>query len=291
MADASGDVDLRKLRYFVVTADTLNFGQAATALHITQPVLTRQIRALETELGVAVFERSSRGTSLTEAGAALLPEARTLLRSAQALKRRARRSTHGAGTLVVGFMPGVVPTPLLRALRERYPNVSVDVIRTSWDDQVEVIHDGRADLSFVRLPVDRTGLEIVPVFTEPRVAVLSRAHALAGRTVLTLDDLVGLPLLQDPVAVPELLGTRAAADARPQPTVEEKLERVVIDDGFVIVPASTAHAYPRPDVVLRPVDGLAPSEVALVRSTTARSDLLDAAMRDAKRWDVLVHDG
>jgi DNA-binding transcriptional LysR family regulator len=77
------DLDLRKLRYFVVTADALHFGRAAGLLHIAQPVLTRQIRVLEAELGVTLFDRSSRGTALTDAGRTLLPEARTLLRSAQ----------------------------------------------------------------------------------------------------------------------------------------------------------------------------------------------------------------
>lgn len=291
MTDWTGgatDVDLRKLRYFVVTADTLNFGRAAGILHITQPVLTRQIRALEVELGVTVFDRSSRGTALTDAGREILTEAKALLRSAQALQRHARRSARGGLKLVIGFMPGVVPTPLIRALRRRYPDLAVDVIRTSWDDQVDVIHDGRADLSFVRLPINRTGLVVAPVFSEPRVAVLSRAHPLAGAEVVTLEDLAGLRLLQDPTAVPELLGTRSAADALPQPTVEEKLERVVIDEGFVILPASTAMAYPRPDVVLHAVDGLAPSEVALARAAAATSPVMDAAMDDAARWDELV---
>lgn len=288
MTDWTGgasDVDLRKLRYFVVTADTLNFGRAAGILHITQPVLTRQIRALEVELGVTLFDRSSRGTALTEAGHEILSEAKALLRSAQALQRHARRSARGGSKLVIGFMPGVVPTPLIRALRQRYPDLAVDVIRTSWDDQVDVIHDGRADLSFVRLPINRTGLVVAPVFSEPRVAVLSRAHPLAGADVVTLDDLAGLRLLQDPTAVPELLGTRTATDARPQPTVEEKLERVVIDDGFVIIPASTALAYPRPDVVLCAVEGLAPSEVALVRAAAATSAILDVATDQAARWN------
>ncbi|MBU2668052.1 LysR family transcriptional regulator [Actinoplanes bogorensis] len=273
----TADLDLRKLRYFVVTAETLHFGRAAELLHIAQPVLTRQIRALESELGAALFDRSSRGTELSEAGAALLPEARALLRSARALQRHARRGTR----IVVGFMPGLAPAPLIRALRERFPDLEVDVIRTSWDDQVEVVHDGRAELSLVRLPIDRAGVTVVPVLSEPRVAVLSRDHHLAGRDVVTLDDLAGLPLLQDPMAVPELLGTRTAAEARPQPNVEEKLERVVIDSGFVILPRSTALAYPRPDVVLRPVDGLAPSEVALIRAESASSEVLDTAMKIA----------
>jgi DNA-binding transcriptional LysR family regulator len=189
--------------------------------------------------------------------------------------------------VTIGFMPGISPTPLVRALRRRLPDLEVDVIRTSWDDQVEVVHDGRADLSLVRLPIDRAGVVVVPVFTEPRVAALSRTHPLAGRESVTLDDLAGLPLLQDPTAVPELLGTRAAGEARPQPTVEEKLERVVIDDGFVVIPASTAMAYPRPDVVLRPVDGIAPSEVALISAVGATSPAVDIAMELAVDWDEL----
>jgi DNA-binding transcriptional LysR family regulator len=285
MADwtgASADLDLRKLRYFVVTAETENFGRAAGLLHIAQPVLTRQIRALEGELGVVLFERSSRGTRLTPAGSELLKDARALLRTSLAFQRRARRVARAGARLVIGFMPGLVPTPLVQALRERHPALEVDVVRTSWDDQIEVLHDGRADLSLVRLPVERRGLEIAPVLEEPRVAALSRRHPLAERETVTLDDLAGLPLLQDPTAVPELLGTRTATEAQPQPTVEVKLERVVIDDGFVIIPASTAAAYPRTDVVLRPVVGLAPSAVGLARASGAASPVLDDAMRLAR---------
>ena len=84
--------------------------------------------------------------------------------------------------------------------------------------------------------------------------------------------------------MPELLGTRTAAAAIPQPTVEEKLERVVIDDGFVIVPESTALAYPRPDVVLRAVEGLALSDVALIRARGSHSAVLDDAVELASRW-------
>ncbi|HEY0936713.1 MAG TPA: LysR family transcriptional regulator, partial [Trebonia sp.] len=73
------DLDLRKLRYFVAVADQLNFGRAAETLHIGQPVLSRQIRALERELKVGLFERDSQSTRLTPAGQALLDDARSLL--------------------------------------------------------------------------------------------------------------------------------------------------------------------------------------------------------------------
>lgn len=275
---------MRKLRYFLAVADELSFGRAARRLHIAQPVLTRQIRALEADLGVTLFERSSRGTTLTAAGSAIRDDTRALLRGAQTLRRRARRSARSTDQVAIGFMPGILLTTFVRALRRRFPDLAVDVVRTSWDDQVDVVHDGRADLSFVRLPIQRRGLDVVPLYSEPRVAVLSRDHPLATEPQLTLENLADVPLLQDPAAVPELLGTPAAKAARPTPTVEEKLERTAIEGGLVILPESTAQFYRRADVVLRDVEGLAASEVALIRTRQDRSPILDAAMEIARTW-------
>lgn len=272
------DLDLRKARYFVVTAEELHFGRAAERLRIAQPVLTRQIRAFEAELGVMLFDRSSRGTRLTDAGAELVDALRNLLREARTVQRRAARLGHAPNRIVVAFMPGLSPSRLARRLQERFPGLQKEPLRASFDDQVEVVRDGRADLAFVRLPIERRGLVVVPVLAEPRLAVLSVDHPLAERAPVTLADLADLPLLQDPAAVPELLGTRTAAAARPQPTVEEKLERVAIERGFVILPESTARMYTRDDVVLVAVDGLGPSEVALIASEARRSPVIDAAL-------------
>jgi DNA-binding transcriptional LysR family regulator len=280
MADwtgASSDLDLRKLRYFLAVADTLNFGRAAALLHIAQPVLTRQIRALEVQLGAQLFERSSRGTRLTPVGVELVGDARRLLHSARRLQQQARRSGRSDVRLAIGFMPGLVTSPLIRALHGRFPDLDVDVLRTGWDDQVEVLHDGRVDLSLVRLPVPRRGLAILPVVSEPRVAMLSVDHRLAHADHVTLDDLAGIPLLQDPSAVPELRGSRAAEAARPQATVEEKLERVAIEQGLVVLPQSTARYYTRPDVIARAIPGLAPTEVGLARLRGAASPVITAA--------------
>src|ERR1700754_1401466 len=100
---ASMDVDLRKLRYFVAVAEHLHFGRAAAALHIAQPVLSRQIRALEHELKSQLFDRTKRATALTRAGEQLLVDARPLLAGADALQRRVQRAARGSAHFTVGF--------------------------------------------------------------------------------------------------------------------------------------------------------------------------------------------
>jgi DNA-binding transcriptional LysR family regulator len=266
------DLDLRKLRYFVAVAEELSFIRAAERLHIAQPVLTRQIRVLEKELGVELFVRSTRGTALTPAGAELVDDARAILRSAMAVQRRVRHAARGGSRLTIGFMPGILPTETVRALRERFPDLRVDVVRTSWDDQVEMVLDGRIDASFVRFPIRRRGLTVIPLYTEPRVVVLPSTHPLAARESVSLAELGGLDLLQDPQAVPEWRDASAAVrgaahlTGSPPPrarTVEEKLEMVAGELGVVILPASTAQFYTRPDVTYRPVEDLAPNQVAL----------------------------
>ncbi|WP_382307797.1 LysR family transcriptional regulator [Herbiconiux sp. UC225_62] len=296
------DLDLRKLRYFAVVAEELNFGRAAERLRIAQPVLSRQIAALEKELGVELFERSQRGTRLTAAGAALREDARDILIQAAALQRRVRRGSRAGRSIGLGFMPGLIVTPVVRALSERFPALAVEVVRTSWDDQVEMVHDGRIDASFVRLPIARDGLRVTVLFAEPRVVALPASHELATSSAappgpvdagtpdagasdagtsgaVKLADLLPLRLLQAPDAVPEWRDALLAAGTDPHEvmrgrpvvhTVEEKLEHVAALRGVVVLPESTARFYTRPDVVYRMVDDLPPNEVALV--SEARND-------------------
>ena len=226
------DVDLRKLRYFVAVAEQLHFGRAAEALHIAQPVLSRQIRALEEELKAQLFVRDKRATELTPAGRQLLADAGPLLASADALRRRVVRAARGPGSFTIGFMPGLIVTEAVRALAGRHPQLSVNVLRTSWDDQTAVLHDGRADVSYIRLPADQSGLQIQALLAEPRVAVLPAGHRLAGKDMVSIADLADEHLLQDPGAVPEWrdiateMRTRRRRGAPVFRTVEEKLEHV-----------------------------------------------------------------
>ncbi|MEU7973079.1 LysR substrate-binding domain-containing protein [Micromonospora sp. NPDC049089] len=274
------DVDLRKLRYFVAVAEELHFGRAAARLHIAQPVLSRQIRAFEHELRATLFVRDRRSTVLTEAGRQLLTDARPLLASADALRRRVQRAAHGRPTFTIAFMPGLLVTAEARAIGQRHPDLAVNVVRTSWDDQADIVREGRADVSYVRLPVDQSGLCLRPLFTEPRVVVLPTDHRLAGKESVDLAELIEERLLQDPDAVPEwrdLPNRPTDPDPRPRPelnSVEEKLEHVAAYAGMVILPLSTATFYTRPDVGHVPVADLGPNHVCLAWAEDNRSPLV-----------------
>ena len=274
------DLDLRKLRYFVAVAEEMHFGRAAERLHIAQPVLSRQIRSLEDDLGAAVFDRDRRGTLLTPAGEQLLEDAVPLLASAEALGRRVKAAARGTPTLTVAFMPGITLTPATLAFTERHPGVDVRLLRTTWADQVEVLLDGRADVGVVRLPIDPHGLQVQPLFHEPRVVMVPAGHRLADRASLTVRDLAAEHLLQDPDAVPEWRDVALELRSGRRPDVpaihqvEEKLELVASGAGICVLPLSTATFYTRPDVIPVPVDGLGPNEVALAWAASRRSPLV-----------------
>src|SRR5690348_13992207 len=123
------DVDLRKLRYFVAVAEELHFGRAAERLHIAQPVLYRQIRALEDELRAQLFVRTKRATELTAAGRQLLDDARPLLAAADATRRRVAQAARGSKTFTIGFMPGLMVTEAVRTFGATHPGLEIELIR------------------------------------------------------------------------------------------------------------------------------------------------------------------
>jgi DNA-binding transcriptional LysR family regulator len=274
------DVDLRKLRYFMAVAEHLHFGRAAEQLHIAQPVLSRQIRALEAELHAELFARDQRGTRLTPAGEQLRADAGPLLAEAAAAQRRVAQVARGARSFTIGFMPGLIVTAEVRALQAAHPDLDVDVIRTGWEDQAEVILDGRVDVGYVRLPVDPRGLVLAPLFSEPRVVVLAADHRLAGKEEVSIGDLADEHLLQDPEAVPEWrdiaaeMRTRSRGATPPARTVEEKLEHVAAGRGIAVLPLSTAMFYTRPDVTRCVISDIGPNHVSLAWDATRRSALI-----------------
>jgi DNA-binding transcriptional LysR family regulator len=275
------DVDLRKVRYFVAVAEHLNFGRAAEALHIAQPVLSRQIRALEQELKVQLFERDKRATRLTPAGQALLEEGRALLAGADAARRRIADVAAGERVFTVGFMPGLIVTAAVSEFSRRHPEVTVEVLRTDWINQTDVIHDGTVDVGYLRLPVDLRGLTTEPLLCEQRVAVVPAGHRLAGKDSLLVADLAAEHLLQDPEAVPEWRDIAVELRDGRTPgripffrTVEEKLEHVAAGHGIAVLPLSTATFYTRADISHVLVSDIAPNQVCLAWDSLRRSPLI-----------------
>lgn len=233
------DLDLRKLRYFVAVAELGHFGRAADRLHIAQPVLSRQIRALEQELGCALLERTTRSVRLTPAGEQLQKDAPDVLAAARAATRRVHSAARGAHRLVVGFAPGLSVSAAVRAFTHEHPGVEIELLRLNWYEQAEALRDGRADVGYLRHPFDADGLHTVPIGSEPKVVCLPAAHPLASRRRLTRADLDGEAIL--------------GREPRCTATIEEKLELVAAGVGIALVPRSVARYYSRPDLVHRPV--------------------------------------
>ncbi|MET9408512.1 LysR substrate-binding domain-containing protein [Streptomyces sp. NPDC002935] len=261
------DLDLRKVRYFVAVAELLHFGRAAERLHIAQPVLSRQIRALEKDLDAVLFERDSRGVTLTVPGRQLLDDAHPLLAAADATRRRVRRAARGPRRLVVGFRAGVVVTHALRAFGAAHPDVDVQARRVEWDDQEQLILDGTVDLAYVRRPIQEQGLALLPLFDEARVAMLPAAHRLAGKQELALADLEGETWLRYSDPGPDELPIR---------TIEEKFERVAGGAGITLVPESVAEQYSRQDITYVPVTDASRDQVFLAWEGSRRTPLIAA---------------
>lgn len=233
------DLDLRKLRYFAALAEHGHFGRAAESLFIAQPVLSRQIRALEQELGCSLLTRTTRSVQLTPAGRQLQEEARAVFATVDTAVRRVHEADRGVARLVVGFATGLHVSEAVRAYAAASPDVQIEVLPLKWWEQDAPLRDGRADVGYLRRPFDDTGLRSVPITTEPKVVCLPVSHPLAGRRTLTLADLDGERILD--------------AHARRTSSAEEKFELIASGDGIAVVPLSVALAYLRPDLVHRPV--------------------------------------
>ncbi|NKY88719.1 LysR substrate-binding domain-containing protein [Nocardia veterana] len=202
------DVELRHLRYFLAVAEELHFGRAAARLHIAQPALTQQIRRLESLLGTRLFDRTSRSVALTPAGAVLRERAAALLGHAERdLAEIARIGRGSQGTLYLGFVPSVLPLePLrgVRAFRERFPLVEVDLVEGFTSHLMERLATGALDLAIVRDPDPHAGTVVTPLITEPFVAVVPDDHDLATREQVTGAELTDHPIVFFPRAAGSL---------------------------------------------------------------------------------------
>jgi DNA-binding transcriptional LysR family regulator len=199
-------LDLRRLRYFVVVASERNFTRAAERLHIAQPALSRQVRQLESELGVELLHRTTHSVELTDAGRELLERGSRVLDDADALWRTMRGYGAGAvGRVVVayGTSAGYDTAPrLLRAVGERLPELDLDTRVLAVGEIVAGIGDGTVDVGLVRCPPETTGLETRPLRDEAQGLLVHAGHPLAGAEHARLSDLADPVLLHPREANP-----------------------------------------------------------------------------------------
>ena len=266
-------MDLRRLRYFVVVAEEQNFSRAAERLNMAQPPLSEQIKRLEEAIGTKLFDRSSRGASLTEAGKVLLPEARRLLVQVDQTTRMVRRAGNGeVGRLMLGFVPSasnsVVP-PILSNFRERYPDVQLYLQEMNPDGLVDGLHEGRLDISFLYLPFQDAALSVESVSREPLVVALPETHRLAEEEEVDLSDLARQPfVLPARWRMPGLLWQvmTACREAGFEPEAVQKevwLMQTIVGlvaggIGVALVPASLRN-LPRAGVAYKTIRGLSPT--------------------------------
>jgi DNA-binding transcriptional LysR family regulator len=273
------DVHLRDLRYFVAVAERLHFGRAAEALFVSQPALSKQIRALESQLRVVLFDRDRRAVRLTEAGAALLPVARTLLEQWQhGQARLADVAAEAQATLVVGMSTGL-GRGLLPAVRARFagaaPGARLQMRQVTWDDPTGGLADVDAgtDAAFVWLPLpDPQRYRWITVATEPRRLLLPARHPVAAREVVAFADLLDEPFLALPASSGALRDYWLALDARDgHPVVvgaeiastDETVEALTAGLGLCLIAAGNAELYRHDGVAVRDVTGVSPSELVL----------------------------
>lgn len=198
-------MELRHLRYAIAVADELHFGRAAERLHMSQPPLSQQIRQLEIELGVKLFERTKRSVKLTTAGQTFVAEARAILQHMDNAAKATIRAGHGEiGTLLVGTVTSTdsgfyrVLVDILQRFAKRYPDVHLGLRTLSVTQQLSDLKEDRLTVGFVTLPIHDPLISVKDVHHEPLVLALPEKHPLAKHRRITARALAHEPVIAFP---------------------------------------------------------------------------------------------
>jgi len=271
-------MELRHLRYFIAVAEEGHITRAAERLGIQQPPLSRQIKEIEREVDAQLFLRTARGVELTDAGRALLGEARAILANIDHAVETTRRTARGEqGQISVGVTPTgpfypFVPR-IIRAFREAYPRVSLTLEESPSPELVDHLRAEQIDAAFLRTPiVDTGGLRIDPLLEEPMVVALPNGHALAqshGDAALSVRDLAsetfivyGRPQKPGQHGLGQYEAMIAACHAagfsprigQEAPRISSTLSLVAVGLGICLIPASLARMN-MDGVAFRPLKG------------------------------------
>ena len=185
-------MNLRDLKYAVAVAEEGHFGRASARCGVSQPTLSGQIRKLEAELGTPLFERGRGGVRVTDAGEAVLREARLALQAAERVREAARLAQDPlGGTLSLGLIPTVAPYLIprfVRRLREALPALSVTYREDITERLTADLVSGQLDAAVLATPPEDGGLDALPLYTEPFHVVFPRGHALGALPAPSIND-------------------------------------------------------------------------------------------------------
>jgi DNA-binding transcriptional LysR family regulator len=283
-------MELRQIRSFLSIAETLHFGRTAELIHLSQPALSLQIRALEEEVGVRLFERNRRKTTLTAAGLAFRDDAAAALSRLDQAIRRARLAANGKlGLLRIGFISTVgteiVPN-IVRQFGELNPEVEFSLRAITTADQVQMLETGSLDIGFFRLPIGaHSALDVVTVHREPFVLVVPASHKLAKRKRVRLSEvsdqnfvmyernyapgfhdlIVGM--LRDARIVPNVSQTAAE--------ISTLISLVAAHMGIAILPASAVEHRAASVIACNIVDKIPMSEIGIAVSKRVQAAVVD----------------
>lgn len=246
-------MDLRQLRYFVMVADERNFTRAAERLHIAQPPLSRQIQALEAELGTQLIDRNARPLRLTATGGLLYEQARQVLGRVEEMRAMIERAGASARRrFVIGYVASTIYArlpALIRRFRLKAPHVDLRLVEVGSLDQIAALKEGRIDVGFGRIRFENPALRRTVLREEKLVAAVPATHALAGWTVpLPLIRLCEEPLILYPSAPRPSYADQVLAifhDNHLEPRIAHEVRELQIavglvaaEEGVCVVPES-----------------------------------------------------
>jgi DNA-binding transcriptional LysR family regulator len=282
-------VELRHLRYFATVAETLNFRAASDRLHVAQPALSAQIKTLEEELGVKLFERTTRKVELTPAGLVFLEEARRVISAANHAEERARQAGAGlVGTIRLGI---IAPTAnawlagILRNFRQAFAGIQFSLFDLTSTEQLGLLRSRELDIGLLRPPVGFPDLESKLVEESHQVLAVPEGHRLAKKRELKWSDFdQEAMVLMHPTVQHGYYDAflAACADHGAQPRVGQYANDIqtkmwLISAGFGIAPTTaTLRQVKRPGLMFRALpSGLPPVHTILVWRRGDASPLLD----------------
>ena len=283
-------MELRHLRYLVAVAEELHFGRAAIRLHISQPPLSQQIRQLEEELGVQLFERTKREVRLTEAGKRVVNEAHQVLARVEHFSKVAAQAGGGEiGHLSVGVPGGVNPilVETLRLLGKKYPGLRIELQYMSTGLQLEALREGRIGVGFLYLPVNEPTLALERTSKEPLWLALPKGHPLARYKRVPFSAIAGEKMILFPRRVTPGFHDAITGMVRNEGfmlNVAHEVDSIV--GGLTLVSANLGIAFCTPSVrtlwpnlAFRPIQGQAYIEQAVGYLRDTKSPVLETFLR------------